>query len=327
MMLGSAVVDGIIYAIGGGFDAYLTDVVEAYDPATDRWTNKASKPTQSSCFGTAVVEKKIYLVGGAQKTSAYPTEMYDPATDKWSTLKPITIPVAGLACAAANGKIYAIGGVDANYACRDLLQVYDVATNTWATKAHMPLARFGSVATVIANKIYVFGGAVFPMNVATKTLQVYEIETNTWTSEELLPEATQWAAIATNPDNSVYILAGENKCMMTYSDATIYKFLYKFKVNSTGIETLNANNDCSLSIIPNPATQQVTIKYRTVEDGIVTIEMYNITGNKIDVLTNRFEQQGLHEITQNMVNLPAGIYFCRLKSGTAMRMEKVVKIN
>ena len=114
---------------------------------------------------------------------------------------------------------------------------------------------------------------------------------------------------------------------MTYSDATIYKFLYKFKVNSTGVETLNGNNDCSLSIIPNPVTQQVKIKYRTVEDGLVTLEMYNITGNKIDVLTNRFERQGVHEITQNMVNLPAGIYFCRLKSGNLMTTEKVIKIN
>lgn len=327
MMLGVAQVNGIIYAIGGGYGDYLSDANEAYDPSTNTWTVKAPTPTTGSCFGISVVNNKIYIVGGMHASQSYPTEVYDPATDQWSSLAPIPHPVAGIACAAVDGKIYSIGGVDNTYTCVDLLQVYDIATNTWETKQHMPYARFGAAAAAIGNKIYVFGGAVFPVNTATSNVQIYDIGTNTWSNEDILPIPTQWAAVSAGEDNSVYLLAGENKCMMTYSDATIYKFLYKFKVNSTGIETLNGNNDCSLSIIPNPVTQQVKIKYRTVEDGLVTLEMYNITGNKIDVLTNRFERQGVHEITQNMVNLPAGIYFCRLKSGAEMRMEKVVKIN
>jgi len=327
MMLGVAQVNGIIYAIGGGFSGYLSAANEAYDPVTGVWTKKTPKPTAMSCFGTAVVNNKIYTFGGMNDNPYWPTEVYDPATNTWTSLPALSHPVAGMASAAANGKVYSIGGVDQNYNCVDLLQVFDVETKVWQFKKPMPYARFGAVATTIGNKIYVFGGAVFPVNTATKNLQIYDIETNTWTNEEILPIPTQWAAIAATTDNSVYLIAGENKCMMTYADATIYNFLYKFQVNSLGIDNLNANNHCSISVIPNPVNKQAKLTYNTTEDGAVIIEIYNITGAMVDVLTNRFEQRGEHEIFWNTKDLPTGIYFCCLKTGTTKTMEKVIKIN
>jgi hypothetical protein len=45
--LTSSVVNGIIYVIGGYNGAYLS-TNEAYDPATNTWTTKASMPTARS---------------------------------------------------------------------------------------------------------------------------------------------------------------------------------------------------------------------------------------------------------------------------------------
>ena len=58
--LGAAVVDGKIYAIGGG-----TGANEMYDPETDTWTTKASMPTRRYNFGIAVYQDKIYVFGGS----------------------------------------------------------------------------------------------------------------------------------------------------------------------------------------------------------------------------------------------------------------------
>jgi hypothetical protein len=61
----SGVVDGKIYAIGGGRDAtggYLA-TVEEYNPATDTWIQKADMSTTKMLLSTCVVDGKIYAIG------------------------------------------------------------------------------------------------------------------------------------------------------------------------------------------------------------------------------------------------------------------------
>ena len=42
----SAVVNNILYTIGGGLNGSEVNVVEAYDPATDTWTTQGSDAHQ-----------------------------------------------------------------------------------------------------------------------------------------------------------------------------------------------------------------------------------------------------------------------------------------
>jgi N-acetylneuraminic acid mutarotase len=64
--LGSGVVDGILYAIGGLNDQYLS-TVEAYDPAAGTWTTKASMPNPRFSFALGVAGKKLYIADGCCK--------------------------------------------------------------------------------------------------------------------------------------------------------------------------------------------------------------------------------------------------------------------
>ncbi len=63
----TAVVDGIIYLMGGGrsWIEIAVNVVEAYDPATDTWTEKGAMPVPLIGMACAVVDGKIYLFGGS----------------------------------------------------------------------------------------------------------------------------------------------------------------------------------------------------------------------------------------------------------------------
>ena len=69
---GMAAVAGKIYSIGGSLHILekepeapgRIDLVEAYDPATDTWVNRAKMPTRRSGVRVAVVRNAIYAIGG-----------------------------------------------------------------------------------------------------------------------------------------------------------------------------------------------------------------------------------------------------------------------
>lgn len=71
----------------------------------DSWMSRASMPTARAFFGVAVVDEKIFAIGGAGGVN----EVYDPATDTWATRKPMPNPRC-FATTLYEGKIYCIGG-------------------------------------------------------------------------------------------------------------------------------------------------------------------------------------------------------------------------
>jgi hypothetical protein len=77
--LGTCVVDGKIFAIGGGVSASYgsSTTNEVYDPITDVWTTKS--PMQQKRYGLYVcsVGNKIYAIGGSVPTILSTVEEYD----------------------------------------------------------------------------------------------------------------------------------------------------------------------------------------------------------------------------------------------------------
>jgi len=107
------------------------------------WTQKADMPTARYIPGSAVVDGKIYVIGGAPVShgATAAVEEYDLATDTWTRRTDMPTARQGAAAAAVDGVIYAIGGSEGLPAGdRDLstVEAYDPATDTWATKADMP---------------------------------------------------------------------------------------------------------------------------------------------------------------------------------------------
>jgi len=63
--LATGVVNGKIYAIGGGLPSGTPYTnVEQYDPMTDSWIIKSPMPTPRRAFAASVVNGKIYAIGG-----------------------------------------------------------------------------------------------------------------------------------------------------------------------------------------------------------------------------------------------------------------------
>jgi len=112
---GVAVVNGVIYAIGGedghgtSYDQHAD--VFAYDRSTDTWTPKAAMPTPSSHFegGTLVIGNKVLVMGGRTQEPNYTTaqvRVYDTISDKWTVLEPLPFDRLGGVSGIFNDRVY-----------------------------------------------------------------------------------------------------------------------------------------------------------------------------------------------------------------------------
>lgn len=114
--------DGKIYVIGGQSDSLkdhpITNAVQAYDIATNRWEAKASLSTPRQFAAATALDGKIYVFGGDDGRGSSKTrqnfldsvEIYDPLQDTWTPGKPMPVRRAGLAATVLKGQIYLFGG-------------------------------------------------------------------------------------------------------------------------------------------------------------------------------------------------------------------------
>jgi N-acetylneuraminic acid mutarotase len=116
---GVAVVDGIIYAIGGenghGTDYDQHAEVFAYNPWEDKWTRKASMPQASSHFegATIVIGKKILVLGGRTQLPNFTTaqaRVYDTERNQWSLLNPVPFDRLGGVGGIYDGRVFFTNG-------------------------------------------------------------------------------------------------------------------------------------------------------------------------------------------------------------------------
>jgi N-acetylneuraminic acid mutarotase len=206
-------VNGRLYAVGGYKsrtccpDPFIA-TVEAYDPATDTWTSKASMPTARGDFGVGVVNGILYAVGGQNSSGALATvEAYNPLIDTWTTRT--SMPTARYApgVAVINGILYAVGGHSTGELAT--LEAYDPATDTWTAKASMPTPRGRLGVGTVNGILYAVGGGDSLSCLAT--VEAYDPATNTWTSKAPLPVPNGPAVAAVN--GVLYAVGGAHNCI------------------------------------------------------------------------------------------------------------------
>jgi N-acetylneuraminic acid mutarotase len=112
-----AVVDGKFYAIGGrdtNIDAITrkVDVYDLSDPAGNTWkTRDTALPTARAGFATAVLGRRILVIGGEGGGRAYDTvEAYYTATNSWRRLEPMPTARHGIQAVVCNGGVYIADG-------------------------------------------------------------------------------------------------------------------------------------------------------------------------------------------------------------------------
>jgi len=184
----------------------------------DSWATKAEMPTARAGFGVAVVNGKIYAIGGSDGRYLTTNEMYDPSTDTWATKKSMPTKRGHFGIAVHQNKIYVIGG-ETGDGPTGVNEVYDPATDTWETKTSMPTPRENLCANVVNGKIYLIGGNTFntlAWPVLSNKTEVYDPSTDLWTTKASIPnfEGLGFADIASAAvNNKIYVIGGEEQAI------------------------------------------------------------------------------------------------------------------
>jgi hypothetical protein len=203
------------------------------------WKTKAPMQQARGGLGVAVVNGKIYAIGGSNASGLYPpsaeggfvgtNEEYDPATDMWTFKTPMPTPRSDFAIVVYQNKIYCIGGVIGlhlapwkgsvwevpTFTLSDKNEVYDPATDTWETKTSAPIDGMLMKASVLNDKIYVIDG---------KHVEVYNPATDSWTrkadspirSYDYGPSGNYYDSTVVG--NTLYVFGQDSKQLFTYDE-------------------------------------------------------------------------------------------------------------
>ncbi len=163
-------------------------------------------------------------------------------------------------------------------------------------------------------------------------------------------EGTDWTEIASYKTDDGLLGQG------SISSATDYEYLdalvepnttYEYRlgdVDYNGLVTYHATREVSVEMAPlasvverftvlpaypNPFNPITTIRYGLDDVSNVTIQIYDISGKLITTLLNTEQAQGWHSVIWNGTNqhskqVPAGIYFSRIDSGSEVKTIKVM---
>ena len=75
---------------------------------------------------------------------------------------------------------------------------------------------------------------------------------------------------------------------------------------------------------PNPFNPTTTIRYELPQDGQVTIEIFDILGQKVKTILNEFKKADRYEVTFNSVGLASGVYIYQLRVNDFITSKKMV---
>ncbi len=179
-----AVVNDVLFIVGGWNVCSAFADLEQYDPVTDSWSNRAPMLTARGGHGVGVLEGKLYAIGGSVDCGVHISnvEAYDPATDTWSVKASLPSPRFGHVVTAVNGKLYAIGGSSKNGEYLSLNNEYDPASDSWKERAPMPTPRGAAAVAVVNGIIYVVGGGGYSGTLAT--VEAYDPVNDSWTPRQ-----------------------------------------------------------------------------------------------------------------------------------------------
>ncbi len=77
---------------------------------------------------------------------------------------------------------------------------------------------------------------------------------------------------------------------------------------------------------PNPFNPSTKIKYSIVEEGFVTLKVYNVIGKEVKSLISQKQPAGVYEVSFDATKLPSGVYFYTLMSNTNVQTRKMILV-
>ncbi|MBA4313484.1 MAG: hypothetical protein C0417_12745, partial [Chlorobiaceae bacterium] len=75
---------------------------------------------------------------------------------------------------------------------------------------------------------------------------------------------------------------------------------------------------------PNPFNPFTIINYQLPIDNYVKVKVYNVLGEVVTTLVDRFETAGYKSVTFDGSNFSSGIYFVRMNTSVYSDVKKII---
>ena len=86
-----------------------------------------------------------------------------------------------------------------------------------------------------------------------------------------------------------------------------------------------------ISIYPNPISSNISIELYQIENSALTIEIFNIKGQKVSNIFNAYIEKGQHnlrfDLKTNNAKIASGVYFLRITNSSSAITKKILIIN
>ena len=152
---------GVLF--GNEIQLFYENYHYVYNPSTDTYTRKTDVPTPRTWATCAVVNNKIYVIGGysigSPSGATNVNEVYDPLADTWQTKSPLPTALYGgpREDPVIDDKIFVTHGLN-DQGFHATTHMYDPSVDTWKQTSTAFHPRDGVASGVISGKLYVVGG-------------------------------------------------------------------------------------------------------------------------------------------------------------------------
>ena len=217
----SAVADGRVWVIGGLTAAGATDVVEAYDPATDRWTPGPALPIALHHASATTYRGEIVVLGGflaAGSLYARPSDRVLALRDGgWVDLPRLRRPRGAAAAAVVGDALVVAGGRDVS-ALVGPTEVFD--GSGWRDAEPIPTRRDHLSAVSDGRSVFTVGGRFLQPGALSAALERFDPVAGTWERLPAVPtpRGGQGAAFA----GRRLVVAGGEDPSGVYSEVEAY---------------------------------------------------------------------------------------------------------
>jgi non-specific serine/threonine protein kinase len=188
---GAVVADRIGVVGGITDDGGASNIVESYDPATDRWQSGPDLPEPLHHVAAATFRGELVVVGGFTGGGA---DLYDRPTDRvlalrgdaWVDLPRLRRPRGAAAVAVVGDTLYVVGGRDRGLLVRPT-EAFD--GTAWSDRAPIPVPRDHLGAAADGRYVYAVGGRYLAAGETTDSVERYEPAADAWQTLPPLPTA------------------------------------------------------------------------------------------------------------------------------------------
>ncbi len=225
--------EGKLYRLGGftarnapgeDHDLWSSDSFASYDLATGKWNDLPPLPERRSSFDAAVLDHKIYVIGGwsmggAEKNQWHTTAWVCDLTanqPEWTALPSPPFQRRALSVAAHDGKIYAIGGMQSDGNVTTNTAIYDPAQKTWSEGPSL----IGSGMTGFGTAAFATGGILY-VSTYDGTLQKLSADGKQWELLGNLENARFFHRMVPVDDNRLVFLGGSNMQVGKFEEVEI----------------------------------------------------------------------------------------------------------